>query len=381
MVEPSHEDTDYGKQSRTALRGLLIIAIIAVMYFARDFLLPVVLATFIALTLRPAVRHLAKRHVPPWLTATLLLVVLVTGGLSAGYMLSWQVSAWIDQAPQLTQAFVEKFRGLRPWLDAIASLTDKIQDVSVAASDTTVQEVIVRQPVLPTWLVLITWYPLQLAITLVATLVIAVFLMASGDLFYEKLVRVLPTLTDRKRALHIVYDIETEVSHYVLTLTAINAGLGIAIAVTFHALGMPAPYLWGLLTFFLNFIPYVGAVTGGVLSAFMAIVTFDSLGYALLIPLAFAAWSLLESEVVNPLILSRRLQMNAVAILLSLAFWAWLWGIAGAAIAVPVLVTIKVFCDHVEGLSGLGEFLSERQPVKNDETEIASASNNVKQIE
>ncbi len=379
MMDPAHVDVDYGKQSRTALRGLLIIAIVAVMYFARDFLLPVVLATFIALTLRPAVRFLAKHLVPPWLSATLLLVVLVTGGLSAGYMLSWQVSTWIDQAPQLTQAFVEKFRGLRPWLDALANLTDKLQDVSAVTSDKAIQEVVVRQPVLPAWLVLITWYPLQLAITLVATLVIAVFLMASGDLFYEKLVRVLPTLTDRKRALHIVYDIETEVSTYVLTLAAINAGLGIAIAVTFHALGMPAPYLWGLLTFFLNFIPYVGAVTGGALSAFMAIVTFDSLGYALLIPLAFAIWSLIESEIVNPLILSRRLQMNAVAILLSLAFWAWLWGIAGAAIAVPVLVTIKVFCDHVDGLSGLGEFLSGRQPVKNGETEVELASNDVKQ--
>jgi predicted PurR-regulated permease PerM len=375
MADPSPEEPNYAKQSRTALRGLLIIAIIAVMYFARDFLLPVVLATFIALTLRPAVRFLAEHHVPPWLSATLLLVVLVIGGLSAGYMLSWQVSAWIDQAPQLTQAFVEKFRGLRHWLDALANLTDKLQDVSATTSDTAVQEVIVRQPALPAWLVLMTWYPLQLAITLVATLVIAVFLMASGDLFYEKLVRVLPTLTDRKRALHIVYDIETEVSTYVLTLAAINAGLGIAIAVTFHALGMPAPYLWGLLTFFLNFIPYVGAVTGGALSAFMAIVTFDSLGYALLIPLAFAIWSLIESEIVNPLILSRRLQMNAVAILLSLAFWAWLWGIAGAAIAVPVLVTIKVFCDHVDGLSGLGEFLSGRQPVKNDASEGETTQN------
>ena len=381
MVDSAHEHVDYGKQSRTALRGLLIIAIIAVMYFARDFLLPVVLATFIALTLRPAVKFLAKHHIPPWLSATLLLIVLVSGGLSAGYMLSWQVSAWIDQAPQLTQAFVEKFRGLRPWLDALANLTDKLQDVSAATSDTVVQEVIVRQPVLPAWLVLITWYPLQLAITLVATLVIAVFLMASGDLFYEKLVRVLPTLTDRKRALRLVNELETEVSTYVLTLTAINAGLGIAVAVTFYALGMPAPFLWGLLTFFFNFIPYVGAVTGVALSAFMAIVTFDSLGYALLIPLAFAAWSLLESQLANPLILSRRLQMNAVAILLSLAFWAWLWGIAGAAIAVPVLVTIKVFCDHVEGLSGLGEFLSERQPVKNGEAETELASNNVKQIE
>lgn len=379
MVDLAPVNADYAKQTRTAVRGLLILAIIAAMYVARDFLLPVVLATFIALTLRPAVRFLAEHHVPPWLSATLLLVVLVAGGLSAGYMLSWQVSTWIDQAPQLTQAFVEKFRGLRPWLDALASLTDKLQDVSAVTSDKAIQEVVVRQPVLPTWLVLITWYPLQLAITLVATLVIAVFLMASGDLFYEKLVRVLPTLTDRKRALHIVYDIETEVSTYVLTLAAINAGLGIAIAVTFHALGMPAPYLWGLLTFFLNFIPYVGAVTGGALSAFMAIVTFDSLGYALLIPLAFATWSLIESEIVNPLILSRRLQMNAVAILLSLAFWAWLWGIAGAAIAVPVLVTIKVFCDHVDGLSGLGEFLSGRQPVKNGETEVELASNDVKQ--
>jgi predicted PurR-regulated permease PerM len=210
-----------------------------------------------------------------------------------------------------------------------------------------------------------TWYPLQVTITLVATLVIAVFLMSSGDMFYEKLVRVLPTLTDRKQALRIVYELETEVSTYVLTLAAINAGLGLAVALAFQALGMPSPYLWGLLTFFFNFIPYVGAITGVALSGFIAIVTFDSLGYALLIPAAFTMCSLIESEIVNPLVLSRRLQMNAVAILLSLAFWAWLWGIAGAAIAVPVLVTIKVFCNHIEGLSGLGEFLSERQASKN----------------
>jgi hypothetical protein len=97
----------------------------------------------------------------------------------------------IDQA-RTDQAFVEKFRGLRPWLDAVANVTDKIQDVAAAPSGTPAQEVVVRQPVLPTWLVLITWYPLQLAITLVATLVIAVFLMASGDLFYEKLVKFRP---------------------------------------------------------------------------------------------------------------------------------------------------------------------------------------------
>jgi predicted PurR-regulated permease PerM len=369
MVGPSPEEPNYAKQSRTALRGLFIISIVAAMYVARDFLLPVVLASFIALTLRPTVRFLSKRHVPPWLSATLLVIVLVIGGLSAGYLLSWQVSSWIDQAPQLTETFLEKFRGIRAWLDVVVNLTDKIQDATTPPGTIAAQEVVVREPVLPAWLIVMTWYPLQVTITLLATLVIAVFLMSSGDMFYEKLVHVLPTLTDKKQALRIVYELETEVSTYLLTLTAINAGLGLAVALVFHALGMPSPYLWGLLTFFFNFIPYVGALTGVALSAFMAIVTFDSLGYALLVPLAFTACSLIESEIVNPLVLSRRLQMNAVAILLSLAFWAWLWGIAGAAIAVPVLVTIKVFCNHIEGLSGLGEFLSERQAIKIGVTE------------
>ena len=373
MVDPSSEEPNYVKQSRTALRGLFFIAIVAAMYVARDFLLPVVLASFIALTFRPAVRFLASHYIPPWLSATLLVIVLIGGGLFAGYMLSWQVSAWIDQAPQMAEAFAEKFGALRSWLDVVTNLTDKIQDATAVPGTIPAQEVIVREPVLPGWLVVMTWYPLQVTITLVATLVIAVFLMSSGDLFYEKLVRVLPTLTDRKQALRIVYELETEVSTYVLTLTAINAGLGLAVALVFHALGMPSPYLWGLLTFFFNFIPYVGALTGIALSGFLAIVTFDSLGYALLVPAAFTALSLIESEIVSPLVLSRRLQMNSVAILLSLAFWAWLWGIPGAAIAVPVLVTIKVVCNHIEGLSGLGEFLSERQAAKNGAAEGETA--------
>ena len=133
MVDASPEEPNYAKQSRTALRGILFIVIIAAMYVARDFLLPVVLASFIALTFRPTVRYLSKHHIPPWLSATLLVAVLGhRGGLSAGYLLSWQVSSWVDQAPQLTETFLEKFRGLRSWLDVVVNLTDKIQDVATA---------------------------------------------------------------------------------------------------------------------------------------------------------------------------------------------------------------------------------------------------------
>ncbi len=361
------DEPDYTRQTRNALRGLLFIALIAAMYFARDFLLPVVLALFIALTLRPAIRYLAKHGIPAWLAASTFVVLLVFCGLSAFYLLSGPVASWIDQAPQLSQTFAEKFSGLRSSLDTLTNLSEKLQNASTPAGKPAVQEVLVRESALPALLVVLTGYPIKFLITLIATLVIAVFIMASDDLFYEKLVRILPTLTERKRALHIVYDIENEVSTYVLTLGAINAGLGIVIAVTFHLLGMPLPYLWGLLIFLFNFIPYVGAVSGVALSGFMAIVTFDSLSYALLVPLAYALFSLLESEIVKPQILGRRLQMNAVVILLSLAFWTWLWGIAGAAMAVPLLVTIKVFCEHVDGLSGLGEFIAARHTEKSDE--------------
>ena len=367
MVDMVPAGTDYLKQSRTALRGLLFIAIIAVVYFARDFLLPVILAMFIALTLRPAVRYLAKRNIPPWLTATFFAALLITAAVLAGYILSGPIEAWINDSPKFTRAFAEKFGGVRSWLDTVANLSSKLQAPAAATSTTSaVQEVVVHQPPLPALLALITGYPVQFLVTLLATLVLAIFLMASGDLFYEKLVRILPTLTDRKLALHILYDIENEISTYVVTLSAINAGLAIAVGLTFQLLGMPSPYLWAVLIFIFNFIPYVGPLSGMALSAFMAIVSFDSLGYALLVPLSYISWSLVESEIVKPQILGHRLQMNAVAILLSLAFWTWLWGIAGAALAVPLLMTIKVFCEHLDGLSGFAEFLSVRHTEKND---------------
>jgi predicted PurR-regulated permease PerM len=359
--EPAIEETNYARQIRNTLWALLVLALVAGLYVARDFALPVVLALFIALTLRPAIRYLARHHTPPWLAASVFVALLALSGVSAFYFLSGPVASWYEQAPQLMQTFSEKFSALRDSLDALTNLTDTIQNGPQPASVTAVQEVVVRGSALPAIFGMLTGYPIQFLITLIATLVIAVFLMASGDLFYQKLVRILPTLTERKRALHIVYDIENEVSAYVFTLTAINLCLGLVVAVIFHFLGMPVPYLWGVLVFLFNFIPYVGPVFGVVLSGFMAVVAFDSITYSFVIPLAYSLCSILESEILRPQILGRRLQMNSVAILLSLAFWTWMWGISGAAIAVPLLVTIKVFCEHMDGLSGLGEFIAARQ--------------------
>ena len=359
--------------SRTALNGIFIIAAIAAAHFARDFLLPVVLAAFIALTFRPLIRFLAKRGIAPALATTFIAAALIASGVLAVYFLSAPLAQWISEAPAIARTFAEKLRGLRSSLAAVSDLADKVQEASTPGPGAAIQEVTLRQSSLPAIFLMATGYPVQLAVLLGATSVIAIFLMASGDLFYEKLIHILPRMTDKKRALRIVYDVEHEVSVYLLSFTAINAGLGLAVAVSFHALGMPSPYLWGVLAFFLNFIPYAGALVGVALSGFMAVVVFDTLSFALLAPLAYGLCALVESEIVTPQALERRLQMNSVAILLAVAFWTWLWGIGGAIIAVPLLVAFKVFCDRMEGFNRIGEFLSARKPAKeaDEDTETA----------
>ncbi len=357
--------------SNVALTGIFIITAIAAAHFARDFLFPVVLAIFIALTFRPLIRYLAKRGIPPALATTCIALALIALGGLAIYFLSAPIAQWISEAPALARTFSEKLKSLRSSLAAVSEIADKVQEVSEPTSGAPVQEVTLRQSSLPGLVAMATGYPVQLAVLVGATSVIAIFLMASGDLFYEKLIRILPRMTDKKRALRIVYDVEREVSIYLLSFAAINAGVGLAVAVSFHALGMPSPYLWGVLAFFLNFIPYVGALSGVALSTVVAVVTFDTLTYALMVPLAYGFWATVESQVVTPQTLERRLQMNSVAILLGLAFWTWLWGIGGTVIAVPLLVAFKVFCDHMEGFNRIGEFLAAREIPKEpaEETE------------
>ena len=341
-----------------ARAGTFVVVATFGLYFGREFLLPMTLALLIALTFRPAIRYLADHHIPPVLTATSCMVAFVAVVMLLVYVLIDPVNIWISDFPLYAKTFAGKIQTIRSSIDNFVALTDRLQAATSPTTSIPLQEVVVKQSNLMTYIGQVTGYSAGIVTTAALALVTAGFLMASGDLFYAKLVHVLPTMTDKKRALRIVYEVEHEVSSYLLIFTAINASLGLAVGVAFYVLGMPLPYLWGILAFSLNFIPYVGAASGIVLSAFMAIVTFDSLGFAALVPLTYSACSLMESQLISPLFLSRRLQLNPVAILVSIAFWTWIWGFAGTMIAVPLLVTLKVFCDHIDGWASVGEFLS-----------------------
>jgi predicted PurR-regulated permease PerM len=361
-VEKADPTIHYVKHIRNLVLGLFLLAFGLFLDFAQDFILPVVLGTFIAITFRPTIRMLARHHVPEWLAASgFITIVMIMVSLLA-YTVAGPIASFAQNAPRYAQTFGAKLGDVLGSLSTVMRYAEKFQAASTPGGATATQEVVVREGPPLAQLGQMTGYSMSIVATIVLTLVIAAFLMASGDLFYAKLVRVLPTLQDKKTALRIVYDVEREVSTYLLIITAINAALGLAVAVAFYALGMPTPFLWGAVAFVLNFIPYIGAVTGISVAAFMAVVTFDSIAYAALAPLSYAIINGIENQFVSPLLLGRRLQLNSVAILLALTFWTWIWGIAGTLVAVPILVTIKVFCDHLESLSGIGEFLSEKYP-------------------
>src|SRR5690606_11114936 len=302
-------------------------------------------------------------------------VALVLGLLAmiavGGWSLSGPVTQWIDDAPRIGREIQEKLVSVRGWFGFVEQMSKQVEQMS--GSDPTVQRVILKEPGLLKSAA--TGVP-QIIAKIGLALVLLLFLLASGDLFREKLVRVLPTLSDKKRAVSISRDIERETSRYLLTITGINIFTGVAVGLGMWAIGLPNPLLWGVLAALLTYIPYLGALIGISLVTAIALVSFESFAHVLLAPAIYFGIALLEGQFLTPTIVGRRLEMNPVAILIAVAFWGWLWGVIGALMAVPMLVMMKVVADYVEGMEPVGRFLAAREiyPTEEAEREAASTS-------
>ncbi len=345
------------KMVRISIVGIFLILFIGMLYFAQGLLMPVTLAFLAALVLSPVVRSLHKRGVPEGLSALCLVLALAAAIVVGGYTLSGPVTALVEDAPSIGWELRYKLASLREPFEKVKNARQLVDDATKEDPEPGVEEVIVREPGLLNRAA--EGLPEVLAGAGLA-LVLLLFLLASGDLFFEKLVKALPTLQDRKRALRIAQDVEREVSRYLLTISVINAVLGVLVGTGLYVIGMPNPLLWGVLVAALNFVPYLGAVIGIGLVSIVALVSFPTLGQAAMAPGIYLVLTLVEGQVLTPMLVGKRLQINAVAVFLAIAFWGWMWGFIGVLIAVPILIVIKVFASRVEDLSGLNEFLSER---------------------
>ena len=341
-----------------AMTGLFVLALFYTLYFAREFFLPVTLAVLLNFLFSPVVRALKGARVPEPVGAALLILAILSAIGGGVYALREPAQRWITQAPESMSGLGKKLRQLRRPVEQVAKTAEQVQRAAGAAAGTPdrprTQEVVVRGPSLGERVFGTT----QSVLThLLETLVLLYFLLAGGDLFLQKLIKVLPHFQDKRRAVQIARETEASISTYLSTVALINISEGLVVAGVMWLIGMPNPGLWGVLVAFLEFIPYLGAATMVAVLSLVALATFDNVWHAVLAPGGFLLINLLQANFVTPLVLGRRLTLNPVAIFVGLVFWWWLWGIAGAFIAVPLLATFKIFCDHIETLAPIGEFL------------------------
>lgn len=336
-----------------ALLGLFGLAVLYTLYIASTLLLPIVLATVMGLILRPIIRALKRVYVPEWLGA-LVVLLLLSGGLAwAATTLAGPARAWMEAAPQVFRRIEARVRVVKDAVHDIGQATTQVENLTTVGPPS--EAVAVNGPGLGAVLLSNTW---DVIATLGMVMVLAYFLLASGDLFLRKLVSALPRLRDRKLAVTMTHEIQANVSAYLFTVSLINVVLGAAVGAAMFALGMPNPLLWGAMAALLNFIPFIGPLVALVVVFGVALLTFNTLPAALPPVLAFAALHLLEGSFLTPLILSRRFTLNPVVVVLGLLFWGWIWGIPGVLLAMPLLVSLKILCDHVPGLAVVGDFLA-----------------------
>ena len=339
-----------------ALTGLFVLAAFYTLYFARAFFLPIVLALLLSFLLSPVVRALKKLHIPNALGAALVVFGLL-GSLGLGiYELAGPAYEWAQQAPRQLRRLERKLAEFKKPVQTMSKATQQVEKITQVGAGQEPRRVEVQTETLGERMFS---QATEIVAGGVIMFILLFFLLASGDLFLRKLIRVLPSLADKKRAVEIARQIEQDVSTYLATITVINIALGLAVWGLMTWIGVPNPLLWGVLALVTNYIPYVGAILMIAVLAMVGFLTFDNTTQALMAPGAFVGLNLLESYLVTPMVLGHRLTLNPVVIFLGLTFWGWLWGITGALLAVPIMVVLKIICDHSEPLRSIGEFLGD----------------------
>ena len=348
--------------------GVTILAVLALLYtlfFARDFLLPIVIALLLNLLFSPVVRSLTRVGISAPIGAAVVVLGLL-GLVSFGvYELSTPVERWAAEAPKTLANVEARMKKLMKPLERVRRTAEQVETATSTAAPPKTTEVILRGPGIVARVFGTTQ---RFVAGSLQVLILLFFLLASGDLFLQKLVKVLPQLGDKRTAVEIARAAESSISTYLITALAINVGEGIVVAGVLYLLRMPNPLLWGTMVALLEFIPYLGAATAVIVLSVAALTAFDSVSHALLIPASFLAINVLQANLVSPMLFSHRLTLNPVALFVGLGFWWWIWGVPGAFIAVPLVATFKIFCDHIATLAPIGEFLGQRDEKERRET-------------
>jgi predicted PurR-regulated permease PerM len=335
------------------LLGIFTLLLFYALYLAGSIVLPIIFAAVLYLVLQPAMRAAAKLHIPK-AVAALLIILIVIGGVGAlGVTLSGPAADWIAKAPDSLRRIDAQLFLLKQPIADLQNASKQIEKIAEGPAPA-VTPVTLAGPSVTGFLFSNTR---NMLIGMGTTVVLLFFLLVSGDLFLRRFVEILPTLSNKKQVVEISREIESNISGYLATISLMNLGVGILTGVAAFFCGLSDPILWGTTAFLLNYVPILGPLCGIVILFLASLLTFGTLWQALLPAGIYLGIHLVEGEIVTPLLLARRFILNPVLVIVSLVFWYWMWGIAGALLAVPMLATVKIVCDRIKPLMALGHFL------------------------
>ena len=346
----------------TAPQVIAFLLALAAIHYGRGFLAPLLVAILAAVALAPPVRQLS-RVMPRWF-ASALVVLAITGAVGfTAWVLSDEVAAFSRRLPAIVRDVREVVQSASPRQGVLRQLQQavtELEETTAAPKPRDATPVQIVQPVdVQRQVMTGARRAGDYLIQAVLLLFLVYFLLASGDMFLRKLVTVLPRFRDKKQAVEIAQQVQSDMSHYLFTVTVINIVLGLAVGTACYALGMPSPALWGTMSAVLNYIPFLGHIIGFSIIGLVALMSFGDLATAVVPPLVYAGLAFLEGQLITPMILARRLTLNPVAVFVALIFWGWLWQIPGMLLAVPMLAVCKIFCDNIRPLKPIGEFLGQ----------------------
>jgi predicted PurR-regulated permease PerM len=335
------------------LGGLFALALLATAYVASEIVLPMVFAFTLKLLLQPIFRFLERLRIPRALAALLLILALFGTIVGLGTAVSGPARNWAAKLPEGIPRLEERMSFLREPINTSQQFLQQIENIGATGVRPDAASPLEGAALLTT----VFAGTRSFASGLLTTVLFLYFLLVSGDTFLRRLVEILPHFSSKRQAVDISQQIESDISAYLLTISIMNAAVGVATALVMWLTGVGDPILWGTLAFLLNYAPILGPAVGVVVFLFAGLLSIDTLWQALLPAALYLAVHIAEGETITPLLLARRFTLNPVLVIFSLVFWFWMWGIPGAILSVPMLAIAKIVCDRVRPFAALGHFL------------------------
>jgi predicted PurR-regulated permease PerM len=349
---------------------LVIFASIGMLWWAKVVFIPLVLGFIVSYALAPVVDRLQKLGVPRGLSAAALLIAILVGIGASAFSLRDEAESLIESLPDAVEkiqtAAREQFAGPRRTIEKVQQAAQEIQRATDAQAGEApapgVRQVQVVKPKLDIRQYLATTVTNAMAISGLALIVIllAYFLLASGDAFRRKWVQLSgPTLARRRITVQVMDEIASQIQRYLAVQVFTSAVVGVASGLAFWAIGLDNAPVWGIAAGVLNLVPYLGAIVTTGATALVAFFQFGTVEMALAVAAISLVINSLEGYWLTPWLSGRASRMNNVVVFSGLLFWGWLWGGWGVILGLPIMMVVKAVCDHVEHLKPIGEFMGE----------------------